>query len=36
MKALIVEDHPPMRRLIRSLVADPAEAITRKPRRLTS
>ncbi len=28
MKVLIVEDHPPMRQLIRSLVADLAEAIT--------
>jgi CheY-like chemotaxis protein len=27
MKVLIVEDHPPMRQLIRSLVADLAEAI---------
>ena len=28
MKVLIVEDHPPMRQLIRSLVADLAETIT--------
>lgn len=28
MKILIVEDHPPMRQLIRSLVADLAEAVT--------
>jgi CheY-like chemotaxis protein len=28
MKILIVEDHPPMRQLIRSLVADLAEAVS--------
>ncbi|HYF36298.1 MAG TPA: response regulator transcription factor [Prosthecobacter sp.] len=28
MKVLIVEDHPPMRQLIRAVVADLAEAIT--------
>ena len=28
MKVMIVEDHPPMRQLIRSLVADLAEAVT--------
>jgi len=28
MKVLIVEDHPPMRQLIRAVVADLAEAVT--------
>jgi len=28
MKVMIVEDHPPMRQLIRSLVADLVEAVT--------